>query len=97
MTLEEQERLGIEARNVLGNAAYKRAYEEFESKLVSQMAQAEITKERAEYLRTLLVASRKVRQILENTMVSGKLAAEDMERERTFAQRMRDRANRWVA
>lgn len=67
---------GEEAHRVLNAEVYKEAFQTIEERLISQLATIEITPERAEYLRQLLVANRKVRSYLEQVMVTGHLEAQ---------------------
>ena len=84
----QQEIRGAEARQVLENALYKEAFAAIEARLVNELAQQDIDPKRAEYLRTLIVAGRKHRQYLEQVVVSGTMAAMQIERKRTLAERM---------
>ena len=91
MTPEQEAVRGEEADRLINNPLLKEAFQEIESRVVAQMAQIEITKERAEYLRTILVANRKVEQYLRNVMAGGKMAALDIEH-KGLMDRVRDRA-----
>ena len=76
MNLELDSKRGEEAQRVMQSAIYKEAFALIEERLVAQLAVIEITKERAEYLRSLLIANRKIRAYLEQVMVTGQLAEE---------------------
>ena len=78
MTPDLELRRGNDARNVLESPVYQEAYAEIEQRLIGQMAVIEITKERAEYLRQLLVAHRKIRGYLEQVMMTGKMAEQSL-------------------
>jgi len=88
MTPEQEIIRGEEAHRVLSAPVYKEAFEEIETRLVSQLAVIEITKERAEYLRQLLVANRKIRSYLEQVMITGQMA----EQQKSLLDRVKDRA-----
>lgn len=88
MNLDLDERRGEEASRVLKAPIYKEAFETIEERLVSQLAVIEITKERAEYLRSLLIANRKIRAYLEQVMVTGQMAEE----QKGLMERARDKA-----
>jgi len=75
---------GIEAQRVLENPLYQEAFKTIESHIVSQLSQIELPKDRAEYLRSLLIANRKVRGYLEQAMVTGKFAEQERERQTRF-------------
>jgi hypothetical protein len=87
MNLDQDERRGEEAHRVLTSDIYKEAFRVIDERLIAQLAVIEITPDRAEYLRQLLVANRKVRAYLEQVMVTGKLAIE----QKGLMERMKDR------
>lgn len=74
MNLELDERRGEEAHRVLSAPIYKEAFAIIEERLIGQLAVIEITPQRAEYIRQLLVANRKIKAYLEQVMVTGQMA-----------------------
>lgn len=78
MNLENDEARGISAQQVLSADLYKEAFQVIEERLIAQLAVIEITPQRAEYLRQLLVANRKIKSYLEQVMVTGKMAATEL-------------------
>lgn len=90
MNLDQDERRGEEARRVISSGIYKEAFVTIEERLIQQLAVIEITKERAEYLRQLLVANRKIKAYLEQVMVTGQMAEE----QKGLLERMKDRARK---
>lgn len=76
MNLDLDERRGEEAARVLKAPIYKEAFAVIEDRLIGQLAVIEITPARAEYLRQLLVANRKIKAYLEQVMVTGQMAEE---------------------
>ena len=88
MSPEEERIRGADARQVLENRIYKEAHTALEARWINELAQQDIDPKRAEYLRTLLVAGRKIKQYMEQVMVSGTMAAMEIERKRTLAERM---------
>lgn len=90
MTPQEAERRGEEARQIVKHPIYVEAFQTIEDRLVSQLAQVEIAQERAEYLRSLLVANRKIRQYLEQVMHTGTLEAMDEQRRKGALQHVQD-------
>lgn len=80
---------GNEASSILRSDVYQESFRLIEDRLVTQLAIIEITPERAEYLRTLLVANRKIRSYLEQVMQTGKMFEIDEER-KSLMQRMKD-------
>ena len=71
--MSEDAKRGAEAGFILRHPIYKEAFEALEAKFVTELSHAEISKDRAEYVRTLLVANRKVKSYLEQVMLTGKL------------------------
>lgn len=90
MTPEQEAVRGEEADRLINNPLLKEAFKSIEDRVVAQLAQIEITKERAEYLRTILVANRKVEQYLRNVMAGGKMAALDIE-QKSLMERIRSK------
>lgn len=87
MNLDLDERRGEEAARVLKAPIYKEAFATIEERLIGQLAVIEITQERAEYLRQLLVANRKIKSYLEQVMVTGQMAEE----QKGLLERMKDK------
>jgi hypothetical protein len=81
MTDEDQVTYGREATAVLGNKAYRDAYEHVEAGLINELAKVEIAKDRAEYLRQMLTMGRMYRKYFEKAMADGKFAAESIKLE----------------
>ena len=88
MTPEQEERRGELARQILDAEIYKEAYKNIEDRLIQELAVVEITKERAEYLRTILVAGRKHRKYMEQVLVTGTMAAMEENRKRSLMERI---------
>lgn len=74
--MSEIERRGDEAAFIVRHPIFQEAFKMLEDKFVTELSHAEITRERAEYVRTLLVANRKVKGYLEQVMLTGQLEAE---------------------
>lgn len=81
---------GNNAQRVLSDAMYVEAFNAIETRLVDMMASADLDDARGTHLRHLLTAHRKVKQYMEQVMLGGKLAAQEIERERKLKERMRD-------
>ena len=79
MNLEQEERRGEEARQLLAHPLLVEAFAVIESRIVDQLSQADTAGERRARLNDLLIANRKVRQYLEQVVSTGTMAA--MERE----------------
>ena len=91
MNTDLEIRRGEEAHRILSAEIYKEAFAQIEQRLISQLAVIEIAPERAEYVRQLLVANRKIRSYLEQVLLTGKMAEEQqglMERVKAKARTM---------
>ena len=91
MDLDQDEARGFEAQTVLQNRVYKEAFNHIEQALIGQLAMAELSDDRAKYIRCLLVSNRKVRGYLEQVMLTGQMAAE----QKNLLERMKDKARSW--
>lgn len=91
MTPDEEIRRGRRARNVLDDEVYREAYEAVRDRIVSQLSLAETVDDKRERLNSLLVALATVQRYMEQVMLTGKMAAEQIERDRKFSERVLDR------
>ena len=85
---QEEERRGLEAQVVLENGIYKESYKVIRDNIVSQLSLADLADDKRQRLNNLLVALAKVEQYMKQVMVSGTMAAMQIERERTLAERI---------
>lgn len=92
MTLQEEERRGVEAKYILDNAIYREAYDTIRSNIVSQLSLADTPDDKRARLNNLLIALSKVEQYMKQIMASGTMAAMQIERDRTLAERLFKRA-----
>ncbi len=92
MSPEEERARGHKADRVLKDDMYIEAFAVIQDRIVSMLAQSETTGEQRERLNNLLVAHNKVKQYMEQVLLGGKMAAEQIERERTLADRILRRA-----
>jgi hypothetical protein len=88
MSPQEEERRGMEAQVVLENGVYKESYRVIRDNIVSQLSLADLADDKRQRLNNLLVALAKVEQYMKQVMVSGTMAAMQIERERTLADRL---------
>lgn len=89
MTPEEELQRGNEARRVLHDRIYLEAYETIRERIVQQLAQVETDDAKRGRLNSLLIAHEAVRRYMEQVMLTGKMAAAQIERDKTLAERMR--------
>lgn len=92
MTLQEEERRGVEAKYILDNAIYREAYDTIRSNIVSQLSLADTPDDKRGRLNNLLIALSKIEQYMKQIMASGTMAAMQIERDRTLAERLFKRA-----
>jgi flagellar assembly factor FliW len=83
---------GHKAQRVLKDDMYLEAFSAIQDRIVGLLAMAETTGEQRANLNALLVAHNKVKQYMEQVVLGGKMAAEQIERERTLADRILRRA-----
>ena len=88
MSPEEEVKRGGRAQRVLGDDIYKEAFDTIQSRIVGLLAQSETVGEQRERLNALLVAHNKVKQYMEQVVIGGKMAAEQIEHDRTLKERM---------
>ena len=88
MSPQEEERRGLEAQVVLENGIYKESYKVIRDNIVAQLSLADLADDKRQRLNNLLVALAKVEQYMKQVMVSGTMAAMQIERERTLAERI---------
>ena len=91
MTPEQEERRGHEAQSVLQNGIYKEAYQAIRDNIITQLSLADLADDRRKRLNDLLVALGKVDTYMRQVMLSGTMAAQQLERDRTLAERMAER------
>lgn len=92
MNLELDERRGMEAQSVLQNGIYKEAYTVIRDNIVVQLSLADTPDDRRKRLNDLLVALGKVEGYMRQVMTTGTMAAMEMERKRSLADRVLRRA-----
>lgn len=91
MDLDQEIRRAEEAQRILAAPIYAEARKVIEERIVNELATIEITKERAEYLRMLLVMGRKYHGYLEQVLVTGKMA----EQQKSLMERVKDKLPRF--
>jgi hypothetical protein len=91
MSPEQEEQRGERARQVLDNEVYREAYKAMTDRIVSQLSLADTPDDKRERLNDLLIALAKVENYLRQVLVSGTMAAMDIERRRTLAERLTGR------
>lgn len=87
MNPDDEIRRAEQAQRILSSELYKEARKVIEDRLISELATIEIPKERAEYLRQLLVMGRKYHSYLEQVLFTGKMAEE----QKSLIERVKDK------
>lgn len=95
MTPELEERRGAEAQHILDNAVYKEAWAAIRDRIVGQLEQADTPADQRQRLNDLLIAHRKAKQYMEQVMHSGTMAAQEIERQTTLRERVKERIRNW--
>ena len=91
MTPEEEQRYGSPARAVLGNPVYQDAWKHVRDRCVLLLESADTPPDKRQRVNDLMVAIASARKYMEQAMAGGKMATEQIERERTFAERVKDK------
>ncbi len=91
MTPQEEERRGHEVRAILQSPLYREAYQTIRDNIVTQLSLADTPDDKRQRLNHLLIALAKIEQYMQQVMVSGTMAAMQIERDRTFAEKVKDR------
>lgn len=86
---DNQQRAG-DAQQVLDNPIYRESYEMIERNIVSQLRLADLDTGRRQRLNDLLVSMAKARSYIEQVLLTGRMEAQELERDRTRMERMRD-------
>lgn len=92
MSPEQEEMRGEDARRILAEPLLQEAYQMIEEKIVSHLKLAALDAEKRKSLNDLLIAHAKHKQYLEQVIVSGTLAATELDRKRSLADRVLRRA-----
>ena len=87
---EELARAG-KAQRVLADDMYQEAYGTIRERIIQQLSQAETAGDKRDRLNALLVSLETVRRYMEQVMITGKMAAQQIERDRTFSERVGDK------
>ena len=91
MTPEEEIRRGSRAKQVLDNEIYQESFTLVRDRLISLLESADLDADKRARVNDLLVQHRKARQYLEQVMQGGKMAAEQIERDKKLGERVRER------
>jgi hypothetical protein len=90
MTPEDEVRRGGDAARLLRDAIYNEAHTAIRERLVSLLEQ-DIEPDKRNRVNDDIRALSRVRKYIEQVAMGGKMAAEQIERDRTFRERVQDR------
>ncbi len=88
----QAERRGEDARALLSNELFKEAWAALREQLTRRLETEELSVEQRMELVNLLRANRKAKIYLEQVLVTGTFAAQDIERKRSLLDRIKRRA-----
>ena len=91
MTPDEETLRGNQARTLLQDKLYIEAWDTVEQRLMSLLRRVDIDPDKERRVLYALKGLAQARGYVENVMASGKMAAAQIERDRTFTERMRDK------
>ena len=96
MTPEEEVTRGHKAERLMRDEIYQEAFATVRERIVGQLSQAEVAGDKRDRLNSLLVGLSTVQRYIEQVAVGGKMAAQQIERDRTFTERVGDRLRKVV-
>lgn len=76
---------------IVNDPMYQEAWDAPKAQIMKLLESADIDPDKRLRLNNLLVAFAQARRYAENVMASGRMAAEDIERNKKFAERVRER------
>lgn len=89
MNLEQDERRGEDARQILEHPLYKEAWAAMRENIVAKLEQGALKEDERKMWNDLLIVHGKARKYLENVLTTGTMAAMEMEKQRSLAERAR--------
>ncbi len=87
MNLEQDERRGEDARQILESPIYKEAWAAMRENIITRLEQASLTAEERKMWNDLLIVHGKAKKYMESILTTGTMAAMEMEKKRSLAER----------
>jgi hypothetical protein len=87
---DEEMQRGHNAARILNDGMYQEAFTAVRDRLVSLLESAELDPDKRQRVNDLLVALKSTRKYLETVMQTGRMAADDIERQKNFGERVRE-------
>lgn len=97
LTLRDEEARGEEARRILENEVYVEAWAAIRDRIVAQLESADLSPEKRQKLNDLLVAHSAAQKYMRSVLTTGTMAAMEINRQRTLAEKASERVKRWAA
>ncbi len=97
ISLQNEEARGEEARRILENPVYIEAWNAIRDRIVSQLELADLDNDKRAKLNDLLVAHSKAQKYMAGVLTTGTMAAMEINRQQSIAQKLADKAKRWAA
>jgi hypothetical protein len=80
---------GHQAARILNDGMYQEAFTAVRERIIALLESAELPDDKRQRVNDLLVALKQTKKYMEQVMQGGKMAAEQIERERTFGERVK--------
>lgn len=97
LTPQQEEARGEEARRIVEHPIYIEAWTAIRDRIVSQLESADLPNDKRTKLNDLLVAHNAAQRYMRSVLTTGTMAALEINRQATLAERAADRLKRWVA
>lgn len=97
LTLREEEMRGEEARRILEHPVYLESWQAIRDRVVAQLESADLAPDKRARLNDLLVAHSAAQKYMRSVLTSGTMAAMEINRQRTLAEKAAERVKRWAA
>lgn len=91
MTPEQEQDRGNKMARIVNDPLYQEAWDAPKAQIVKLLESADCDPEKRQRLNMLLVAFAQARRYAENVMATGKMAAEQIERDKTWRERVKAR------
>lgn len=95
MTPEEHLRRADHAKRILEDPLYQESWQAIRERIVEQLESADLADAMRERLNYLLVANARAHHYLQSVMEAGKVAAQEIERKQTMAERAQNALRRF--
>lgn len=91
MTPDEEIDRGHRMARIVNDPMYQEAFEAPKAQIVKLLESADLDPDKRQRLNALLIAFAQAKRYAENVMATGKMAAQQIERDKSFAERVKER------